>query len=94
MAASHQNPRLLAICSTPKASNERHSPSPNMRAPPNRAPPMVSHRPITLFTTPTSALVNAMDVRRNGVKSEPANASPTLYSTMSPRKTHARGCEK
>ena len=94
VAASHQNPRLLANCRMPKMSRERHKPNPIIRAPPKSAPPMVSHKPITLLTTPTSALLKAMDFSRNGVMSEPAKASPSLYRTIKPKKAIARGCEK
>ena len=76
--ASHQKPRLLAICSTPNSSSARHRPSFSISRPPISAPPMVSHRPISLLTTPTSAGLNAIDFSRNGVISDPANASPSL----------------
>ena len=78
LTASHQKPRLLAICSTPNSSSERHSPSRASAARRASAPPMVSHRPMILLTTPTSAGLKAMLFSRKGVISEPAKASPSL----------------
>ncbi len=54
---SHQKPRLPSICNTPKTRSERQSPRRSIRAPPSRAPPIVSHSPITLLTSPTSAVL-------------------------------------
>ena len=55
LTASHQKPRLLSSCSTPKSISARHRPSLSISTPPSSAPPIVSHSPITLLTTPTSA---------------------------------------
>ena len=76
--ASHQKPRLLAICSTPNSISERHSPRRSISAPPSSAPPIVSHSPITLLTTPTSAEPKAIAFSRKGVIRLPAKASPSL----------------
>ena len=80
---------LLAICRMPNSSSERHSPSLSISSPPSSAPPMVSHRPMILLTTPTSAGLKAMLFSRKGVISDPAKASPSLYSTMKARKAPA-----
>ena len=92
--ASHQKPTLLAICSTPNSISARHNPSLSISAPPSSAPPMVSHRPMILLTTPTSAELYAIACSKNGVINEPANASPSLYSTMNTRNPVAPGCAK
>ena len=55
------------------------------------APAIVSHRPMTLLTTPTSADAKPTPLSRKGVISAPAKASPSLYSTISPRMAPAPG---
>ena len=55
---------------------------------------MVEARPTALFTKPTSSSENPAPRKRNAVVSEPANASPSLYSTSSTRIQPALGREK
>ena len=76
--ASHQKPRLPSICRMPNSSSARHRPRRSISAPAISAPTIVSHRPITLLTTPTSAVLYCIACSRNGVSSAPANASPQL----------------
>src|SRR3546814_13883230 len=62
-----------------------------MMDPPASAPIIVAARPKILFTVPTSARPKPAPRNRNVVDKAPANASPSLYSTINSKMVQAPG---